>query len=141
MKEITKKYSNDDVTVVWKPSICIHSTICWKGLIEVFNPRERPWIKMEGAETERIVEQIQKCPSGALSFYYNKEMEAPVVVEAETKIEAIPNGPLFVYGNVSVKDASGKETKRNKVTAFCRCGHSNNKPFCDGSHIAAKFQG
>lgn len=141
MKDITKKYSNDDITVVWKPSVCIHSTICWKGLIEVFNPRERPWIKLESAQTEKIVEQVQKCPSGALSFYYNKEMETPVAVEAETKIEAIRNGPLMVYGNVLVKDASGKEIKRNKVTAFCRCGHSGNKPFCDGSHITEQFQG
>lgn len=141
MKDITKKYSNNDITVVWKPSVCIHSTICWKGLVAVFNPREKPWIKMEGAETEKIIEQVQKCPSGALSFYYNNKMEMPVSVEADTKIEAVPNGPLMVYGNVSVKDASGKEIKRNKVTAFCRCGHSNNKPFCDGSHVTAKFQG
>jgi uncharacterized Fe-S cluster protein YjdI len=44
---------------------------CWTGLIEVFNPRERPWIKMDGATTERIIEQVKKCPSGALSFYKN----------------------------------------------------------------------
>ena len=73
---IIKKYSNGKVTVVWKPGTCIHSTICWKGitgLSEVFNPREKPWIKMDGASTERIVEQIKKCPSGALSFYYNED--------------------------------------------------------------------
>jgi len=42
----------------------------------VFNPMERPWIKMENAPSERIVEQVKKCPSGALSFYYNNEPEA-----------------------------------------------------------------
>jgi uncharacterized Fe-S cluster protein YjdI len=76
-KEITKKYTNGELTIVWKPNVCIHSKICWKqatGLPEVFNPMERPWIKMENAGSERIAEQIKKCPSGALSFYYNDEM-------------------------------------------------------------------
>jgi uncharacterized Fe-S cluster protein YjdI len=75
-KNVIKKYTNGEVTVVWQPSICMHSTICWKqatGLPEVFNPHDKPWIKMEGAGSERIVEQVKKCPSGALSFYYNKE--------------------------------------------------------------------
>ena len=67
------KYTNGEVTVVWKPKTCIHSTICWKGLIEVFDPREKPWVKMDGAGTERIVEQVKKCPSGALSYFMNDD--------------------------------------------------------------------
>jgi uncharacterized Fe-S cluster protein YjdI len=66
-------YSNDQVTVVWKPNMCIHSTLCWKGLIEVFNPKRRPWIKMDAASTEQIIEQVSKCPSGALSYFMNNE--------------------------------------------------------------------
>jgi uncharacterized Fe-S cluster protein YjdI len=71
----THKYSNDEVTVVWRPKLCVHSTICWKGLIEVFNPKERPWIKIDGATTERIIEQVKQCPSGALTYFMNKESE------------------------------------------------------------------
>lgn len=77
MSDITKKYTNGEITIVWKPTACQHSTICWKGtagLIDVFNPMEKPWIKPEGATTERIIEQIKKCPSGALSFHYNNEV-------------------------------------------------------------------
>ena len=74
MPKETLKYTNDEVTVVWKPKVCIHSTLCWKGLIEVFNPREKPWIKMDGAATERIIEQVKKCASGALSFHMNNEI-------------------------------------------------------------------
>lgn len=76
MENIIKKYSNGEITIVWKPSLCTHSTNCWKGktgLIEVFNPSEKPWIKPEGAGTERIIAQIEKCPSKALSYYYNNE--------------------------------------------------------------------
>ncbi len=67
-KDITIKYSNDDVTVVWKPKMCIHSCVCWKELGEVFKPQEKPWVKMDGATSERIMEQVDRCPSGALSY-------------------------------------------------------------------------
>jgi len=73
MPKDTIKYTNREGTVVWKPKICQHSTICWKGLIQVFNPKEKPWIKMDGATTERIIEQVKKCPSGALSYFMNEE--------------------------------------------------------------------
>ena len=73
MSQKTFKYSNGETTVVWKPELCQHSTICWKGLLQVFNPNEKPWIKMDGASTERIIEQVKKCPSGALSYFMNDE--------------------------------------------------------------------
>lgn len=73
MKDIIKEYSNGEVTIVWKPSICAHSAICFKGLGEVFDPRKKPWITPEGSTTEKIIEQIKKCPSGALSYSLDKE--------------------------------------------------------------------
>lgn len=135
-----KRYTNDEITVVWKPETCVHSTLCWKGLIKVFNPKSRPWVNMQGAETEKIVEQINKCPSGALSYFYNSEGEK-TEIGAETIAEIMENGPLLVYGNLKIKDAEGNETKKNKVTAFCRCGASENKPYCDGSHKKIDFKG
>jgi uncharacterized Fe-S cluster protein YjdI len=144
MKDITKKYSNGEVTIVWKPAMCIHSRLCWHtatGLPEVFNPAERPWIKPEGASTERIIEQVRKCPSGALSFYLNEAEAEHADISVESLVEVAPNGPLLVYGNLTVKDKDGNETHRaSKVTAFCRCGHSANKPYCDGSHIREGFR-
>ncbi len=73
MSKETFKYSNGEVTVIWKPNTCIHSTNCWKGLIEVFNPKVKPWIKMDGASSERIIDQVRKCPSGALSYFMNDD--------------------------------------------------------------------
>ena len=67
-----KKYSNGEVTVVWKPSLCTHSAYCAKGLPAVFQPREKPWVKIDGASTDAIIDQVKKCPSGALSFYMNE---------------------------------------------------------------------
>jgi uncharacterized Fe-S cluster protein YjdI len=142
MKDITKKYSNGEVTVVWKPNECIHSSICFRGLGEVFDPRKRPWITLEKSTTDKIIDQVKKCPSGALSHYLNRDAGTESVkVEAETIIETMPNGPLMVYGNVNVKDSNGMLTKKNSATAFCRCGGSGNKPYCDGSHKKIGFVG
>jgi len=143
-KEITKRYTNGEVTVVWKPATCIHSTICWKaatGLPDVFNPRIKPWINLENASTGQIVEQVKKCPSGALSFYFNNDEAGRPEIITDTQVEVMPNGPLLVYGNITVKRPGGEEEKKHKVTAFCRCGHSQNKPYCDGSHVKKQFNG
>ena len=144
MEEIIKKYTNGEVTIVWKPATCIHSRICWNkltGLPDVFNPFTKPWIKPEAAPTERLVEQVNKCPSGALSFFYNGQEPADEQTTTDVKIEVTANGPLLVYGNITIKRPNGEETKKSKVTAFCRCGLSGNKPFCDGSHIKGRFEG
>lgn len=67
----TKEYTNGEVTVVWKQELCIHSANCVRGLPSVFNSKARPWINIEGADSESIMAQVQKCPSGALSYYKN----------------------------------------------------------------------
>lgn len=140
MSEIIKKYTNGEVTVVWKPDVCIHSRLCWTQLSEVFDPRKRPWINMEGADTAHIIDQVSKCPSGALSYYLQNEANPATEINADTKVEVSPNGPLLVYGNLTVKLKDGTEENKSRVTAFCRCGKSSNKPFCDGSHISAGFE-
>jgi uncharacterized Fe-S cluster protein YjdI len=68
------KYTNGEVTIVWKPELCIHSGNCARGLPEVFKPKEKPWITPEGSTTEKIIAQVKKCPSGALSYFMNTEI-------------------------------------------------------------------
>lgn len=140
-----KEYSNGEITVVWDSPKCIHSTKCFKGLPEVFNPEARPWVNIEGAKTEEIRKQVELCPSGALSYYFNKEKknkETLDMSEENTKVEPLKNGPLMVYGEVTLKNQDGEEEKLNKkATAFCRCGGSNNKPYCDGNHAKIDFEG
>ena len=69
--EITRTYSNGEVTVIWKAGLCTHSTNCFRGLPSVFDPRKRPWVDPQGAPTQQIVAQVKKCPSSALSFRMN----------------------------------------------------------------------
>ena len=140
-RKITKKYSNGEVTVVWQPHLCIHSTICFRGLPNVFDPRKRPWITPENADSEVIMKQIDSCPSGALTYMRANIEQENAIIDNETIVETTQNGPLLVYGNISIKDSSGNLTKKHKVTALCRCGASKNKPFCDGSHLNVNFEG
>jgi uncharacterized Fe-S cluster protein YjdI len=139
MEEKTISYSNEDLTVLWKPTLCIHSKYCWKELGDVFKPAERPWVNMKAATSERIHAQVNKCPSGALSV---QQKNKPDTIEKAPKplIEVTPNGPLLVHGNIIIKDAAGNQTEKEKITALCRCGHSSNKPYCDGAHSKRGFE-
>lgn len=75
MAQKTHHYSNGEITIAWRPDMCIHSGICAKGLAGVFDPRRRPWIDMSQAETQQIKEQVNKCPSGALLIETKKAAE------------------------------------------------------------------
>ena len=141
---LVKEYTNGEVTVVWKPDLCMHSRLCVNGLPSVFDFNARPWINAQGDTTEAIITQVKKCPSGALSYYLNNaaKPDEKLSVETERIIEVTPNGPLMVYGNIVVKHADGTENHHeHRVTAFCRCGGSRNKPYCDGTHQKIGFQG
>lgn len=136
-----KKYSTNEITVHWKPEVCIHSKICWTQLRTVFDPTKRPWINLEGATTEEIIAQVKKCPSGAISYTMNTTAEEEKPAYELCVAEVSPNGPLLVRGEIIVKDAEGNEVRKSNITAFCRCGASANKPYCDGSHRKAGFTG
>lgn len=70
-KDIKKEYTNGEVTVVWQSAKCIHSGNCVRNNPEVFQPREKPWIKIDASSTEKIIDTVNKCPSGALTYYKN----------------------------------------------------------------------
>lgn len=65
---MVKRYANGEITVVWKPDLCRHTGICARGLPLVFDPRRRPWVELEHADSETIRQQVGRCPSGALSL-------------------------------------------------------------------------
>lgn len=136
----TKEYSNGEVTVVWEAEKCIHSGMCVRGLPNVFKPKERPWISIDAATTSELVDTVKKCPSGALSYYMNAS-DNKEAQSLETKVEVLENGPLLVYGTLNVTHKDGSHETKNRTTAFCRCGASQNKPYCDGAHTSENFKG
>lgn len=142
MKDITKKYDAGDITVVWKPAKCIHAAECVKALPNVYKPREKPWITPENASAEELRAQIKLCPSGALSYIENSDQKNDQTsTPTATTIQVSPNGPLLCKGSIEVKKADGTVELKDNMTAFCRCGASTNKPYCDGSHNKIGFQG
>ena len=70
---LKKEYTNGEVTIVWQSGKCAHSGICVKNNPDVFKPKEQPWIVTDNSTTEKIIETVNKCPSGALTYYLNKE--------------------------------------------------------------------
>lgn len=140
-----KHYSNGEITVIWKPDLCVHSGVCVKNSPDVFRPKEKPWVKIEAETSNRIMRTVEKCPSGALSYHIEKETVNPPDHRREkprdAKIELMKNGPLIVYGNIEIKDSDGSLKTSSGTTAFCRCGASKDKPFCDGSHGNVNFRG
>ncbi len=137
-----KEYYCEGLTVQWNPEKCIHAQECVKGLPQVFNHERKPWIDMQGAGPEEIMEVIDRCPSGALSYKKEKpdfgEESASSGPYASIKI--VKNGPILVEGNCLLLDPEGKEMAEHGAYSLCRCGSSRKKPFCDGSHIKIGFQ-
>lgn len=136
---VERVYQNDKITVLWEPQLCIHTGNCTHGLPEVFQPQTRPWVHLDAAEVDQIAAVIRTCPTGALHFEVPTG-DVPDVVQSPTTIEARPNGPLFVRGPVRVIEKGGKLIREDTRVALCRCGHSDNKPFCDGSHRRVGFR-
>jgi len=141
IKPTKKTYESGELVVEWQPSLCIHSEKCWRGLPEVFRKDARPWINTDGAEDQIIMEQLKACPSGALSGYWKNQKQDQKSEKEAIQVEVSKNGPLMVRGNILIKHSNGKTENKEKVTAFCRCGASGNKPFCDGTHNNIDFEG
>lgn len=63
-----KEYKKESIAVTWEQEKCIHAANCVKGLPNVFQPKSKPWIHVDGASEEEIITQVSKCPSGALGI-------------------------------------------------------------------------
>lgn len=74
METNSNVFSNNDITVTFKPCVCINAERCAKELSNVFRNSVIPWIDLDGASTEQIIKQVKKCPSGALQFHINQEV-------------------------------------------------------------------
>ena len=133
-------YANDAIEVHWEPRLCIHTRNCVRQLGEVFDPGRRPWVDVDAAAPDAIAATVLTCPTGALHFR-RRDGGAQEDAPEEATFEAQSNGPLFVRGRVRVVDADEHLIREDTRLALCRCGASQNKPFCDGSHRRVRFRG
>ncbi len=131
-------YRGRDIEVSFDLDICTLAAECLLGLPGVFELRRRPWVLPDAAAADAVAAVIERCPSGALLYKRldgGPQEEAP----ATTTISPLLNGPLLVRGRVEVRHANGLVEQLPRAM-LCRCGLSKNKPFCDNSHLAARFQ-
>lgn len=131
-------YIGKGITIHDNRGICAHAGRCTDGLAAVFRLKEEPWIHPDAASVEEIIETINKCPSGALSYSVAGEEHrdragAPSVFVA-------PNGPYVVSGGPDLLDTERGEGASHEHYTLCRCGGSKNKPFCDGTHWYIDFK-
>ncbi len=152
MDKNDRDYSNDDITVHWRPDKCVHATICYTRLRSVFDPSRRPWIRMDKGTTDKIIDIVDQCPTDALTYTRinspEKEKEKPSdsinekkeSIEPPTKIQIIENGPALVSGEFEIKDINGTKLAKANNIALCRCGKSSTLPFCDGTHNRIGFK-
>ena len=159
-----RTYRNDDITVYWKPSACIHASTCFRELIEVFDPGSRPWINMKGASTDKIIATVNKCPTEALAWKWNDETKNETIGSTEKnhilyrrpdlieiikeqqsapkpQVRIMPDGPVVVEGNFKMISGELVKESENGFISFCRCGQSRKQPFCDGMHRKTGFKG
>ena len=138
LKDGLRHYTSDAIDVSYDAERCIHAAECLRGLPEVFDTGRRPWILPSAASADAIAAVIERCPSGAL-HYTRRDGGASEAPPEQTTIVPQPGGPLYVHGLIQLKLADGSLLVEETRAALCRCGQSENKPFCDNSHIGTRF--
>ncbi len=140
-------YVGQQVTVLDNRGTCQHSGFCTDRLSTVFHQGDGPFVTPSGGRMDEIIRAVRDCPSGALSYAIDG-VEARGGVDYHSKrapaVEVSKDGPYRVTGAVPVVDGQGHDVVRNQGAslehfALCRCGRSQNKPFCSGMHWYVKF--
>ena len=133
-----KEYRSERIVVSFDPERCIHARYCVRGLPEVFDPSNRPWVRPDRAKAEHVAEVVMRCPTGALQFELTDGATEPI--PQENAIAVSVDGPLYVRGDIHIKESLGETLLQDTRVALCRCGESRNKPFCDNSHKQTNFR-
>ncbi len=133
---LLESYIGKEITIHDDRGICSHAGYCTDGLPKVFRIGTEPWIDPDGEMFEKIIKTIRKCPSGALSYtIHGSKVDA---FSDHPELQISEDGPYYVRGDIELVDDDHPQTMNHYT--LCRCGHSNNKPFCTGQHWYKKFE-
>lgn len=122
-----KAYEGQKITVTFEARRCLHAAECVRGLPEVFDTDQRPWVRPDNAEAERLAEVVRRCPSGALR--YELVDGGAETTDRPTRITRNSTGQLIVRGELSVDTPEGPRVETRAV--LCACGQSRLQPYCD----------
>jgi CDGSH-type Zn-finger protein/uncharacterized Fe-S cluster protein YjdI len=139
VSEKVSEYKGDDVVIRYDVKRCIHAAVCATNLPGVFQPDRRPWVDPNGATADQVADVVSRCPTGALQFERRDGGAAEAAPPQNTAmLEA--DGPVYLAGDIEIVDSDGAIVLGDTRVALCRCGASENKPFCDGRHSDAGFR-
>lgn len=134
------------LTVLDNRGICAHSGLCTDRLNTVFHAGAEPFVTPSGGRMDDIIGRVRDCPSGALSFAIDGREAREQVDQARRQpgIEISKDGPYRVTGGIALTDPDGNPEPRADGSSIehyslCRCGQSQNKPFCSGMHWYVGF--
>lgn len=130
------RVDGDGVVLYDDRSLCTHAGFCT-------NLQTTVWVLAQGAsepgKREAFVAMVHQCPSGRLAFAETEDAEATVEPDLEPSIGVEPDASYWVRGGIPVIGAAGRAYEVRNRQTLCRCGRSNNKPFCDGMHRRVGF--
>ena len=138
-------YEGQQIEILDNRGICAHSGFCTDGLASVFHAGQDPFITASGGRLDAIIHAVRECPSGALSYGIDHvEARNQVDRDRPSWIEVSKDGPYRITGGVRLVDEQGNDVPRAEGSSrehysLCRCGQSQNKPFCSGMHWYVKF--
>jgi len=127
-----QNYESPGVTVHFNRSICSGAALCVRNLPAVFKNASVDWIHPAEASVAEVIETVQACPSGALT--YTRDGQTVVKQESAISLKVVANGPFEIAGPVEFETPRWSENASRTKFALCRCGKSSNNPFCDYSH-------
>jgi CDGSH-type Zn-finger protein len=131
------EYPAKDFIVLDNRGTCRHFGNCTDQLPAVFHHEGDPFVTPDGDVPEKIIDIVRACPSGALGF-----VRGGIAYEDETRepeIYVAQDASYHVRGGIELPAEPMNAGANREHYALCRCGHSKNKPFCDGSHWWIKF--
>ena len=132
-------FPGEKVDVVWDGRLCIHIGECGQAQGDLFVAGRKPWCQPDLVDSSEVKEVVERCPSGAL-YYEVKDDSGLEQAAAENTLIVVYNGPYYLRGDLNIEGVTDDMPGVKYRAALCRCGLSKNKPFCDNSHEAGKFQ-
>ncbi len=137
-KDKMETYEGEKITIHDNRGVCSHRGYCTDNAPKVFRMETEPWIDPDAQDPDETTKVIKTCPSGALS--YTKDGKLSKDWDRKPAINISKDGPYDIVGYIELKDPDGNESESKEHYTLCRCGHSKNKPFCDGQHWSVKFK-
>jgi CDGSH-type Zn-finger protein/uncharacterized Fe-S cluster protein YjdI len=128
VREDLHHYRGADVDVTFDAERCVHVRACVEGLPDVFDADRRPWVDPDAADADAVRRVVESCPTGALTH------DGDEATPDRNVAVVVADGPVHLRGDLRLLTPDGDRIARETRVALCRCGHTANRPLCDGSH-------